>query len=106
MNNRLAALLHDHFRGLLEFSDTDESSLHQMVAELASIPDPNETSIQRVLQQCPLTRWRLAAGPEVWDGQAPSSSFVSTNDGAPVDAWVEARPLVSRQLISEILSVL
>ncbi len=106
MNNRLAALLHDHFGGLLEFSDIDESELQQMASQLTAITDPCDSLILGVLEQCQLSRWRLGAGFSVWDGQAPSSSFVLAHGGALVDAWIDANPLVSRSLISEILRVL
>lgn len=106
MNHRLAALLHDHFGGLLEFSDIDESELEHVAIQLASIAEPSDAHILSVLEQCEIARWRLAAGSSVWDGQAPSSSFVRSHDGAPVDAWAEASALVSRPLISEILRVL
>ncbi len=106
MNQRLTALLHQHFSGLLEFSDLDESNLLRLSEALTALEAPDSRAVQRELELSELTFWRLASGDSVWDNQSSATAFLQQVQGLPVDAWREGRALVSQCLVAEIVRAL
>jgi hypothetical protein len=106
MNQRLTALLHKHFSGLLEFSDLDESELEHLADALGRLEQPDGRTVQRALELSELTHWRLACGSAVWDSQQPASSFIDFAGQGPIDTWREGAPLIPPCLLTEIAGVL
>lgn len=103
--SRITAVLADHYRGLIEFSELDETELVQTTLSLCALDQVTEASVAGVLSCSELAQWRMAAGESLWDGSLTSTDFLRQKNHTAVDTWKEGSPQVADRLIAEVLRV-